>query len=172
MKLLKGIHAISNVMAWISGLLVLAMAALTFVNVFARRVFSSPVLGAQEMCELAMSIILYFGLPFAVYSRRMIVVDAITHRLKKVPRETLAGICSILCMLMSSIYVWKLISTGLAMMTRHTGTDVLKIPFWPFYFACAFANFLLFVEQLLDGIRWISEARKPEPSSADGKEEI
>lgn len=160
MKLTSGIHAISNVMAWISGLLVLAMAALTFVNVIARYALGSPVLGAQEICELAMSFILYFGLPYAVYMRRMIIVDAITGKLPKVSREILAGICSLLCLLMSGVYAWKLVETGLKFMTRGSGTDILKIPFWPFYFGCAFANVMLFIEQPLDGIRWLGQAHR------------
>jgi TRAP-type transport system small permease protein len=66
----------------IGGLLVLmlsAMVALTFTDVLGRRLFNSPVFGANDLTEHMMAIIIFAGLPVLTAQRGHLSVDLFDH---------------------------------------------------------------------------------------------
>jgi TRAP-type C4-dicarboxylate transport system permease small subunit len=66
----------------ISGLLVLmlsAMVALTFTDVLGRRLFNTPVFGANDLTEHLMAVIIFAGLPLLTAQRGHLSVDLLDH---------------------------------------------------------------------------------------------
>ena len=52
-KLDEGLHKVSNVCVWISGVMLFAIAAFIFIDVLGRYIFNHPITGSQEIVELA-----------------------------------------------------------------------------------------------------------------------
>lgn len=156
----KIIHTASSIMSWISGLSIFAIGILTFANVIGRYFLSAPIKGTQEICELLMTVVLYFALPHAVYRRKLIIVDAITNRLRPKAKIVLSGVCSLLYFVLAGLFAWKLIGTGLSYMEADKYTSVLKIKYWPFYLSTAFACIMICVEAILDAVERFFEARR------------
>lgn len=66
----------------VSGLLVLllsAMVALTFVDVVGRRLFNTPVFGANDITEHLMALIIFSGLPLLTARRGHLSIDLFDH---------------------------------------------------------------------------------------------
>ena len=161
-KLAEGLHKVSNVCVWISGLLLFFIAAFIFVDVVGRYVFNHPITGSQEIIELTIVLVLYFGLPYSTYCRSHVRVDAlITHFPYKARMITL-GIVTLLCMFVSGPIAVQLYRQGFNVMARGTGSAILKIKHWPFYFLASFGNVLLTFEFLADGVKLIASANDPQ----------
>jgi len=66
----------------VSGLLVLmlfAMVALTFTDVLGRRLFNTPVFGANDITEHLMAVIIFAGLPLLTAQRAHLSIDLLDH---------------------------------------------------------------------------------------------
>ena len=66
----------------VSGMLVLmllAMVALTFVDVLGRRLFNTPVFGANDITEHLMAVIIFAGLPLLTAQRAHLSIDLFDH---------------------------------------------------------------------------------------------
>lgn len=66
----------------VSGLLVVmlsAMVALTFVDVVGRRLFNTPVFGANDITEHLMAVIIFSGLPLLTARRGHLSIDLFDH---------------------------------------------------------------------------------------------
>ena len=105
---LNAIHSVSNIFAWISGIALLSMAVLTFVDVFGRYVFNKPVKGSQELVELLMVITLYYGMANATHLRKHITVDAILIKFSKFIQSIIYVITSYSIHYTKLYELWKL----------------------------------------------------------------
>ncbi len=161
-KLAAGLHKVSNVCVWISGVMLFGIAAFIFIDVICRYIFNRPITGSQEIIELVIVLVLYFGLPYSTYCRSHVRVDAlITHFPYKARMITL-GIMTLLCMLVSGPIAVQLYRQGFNVLARGASTAILKIKHWPFYFLASFGNLLLTFEFLADGVSLIAKAGHPE----------
>jgi TRAP-type C4-dicarboxylate transport system permease small subunit len=57
----------------------LAMVVLTFADVIGRRVFGSPVFGANDITEHLMAVIVFSGLPLLTSKRDHLSIDLLDH---------------------------------------------------------------------------------------------
>ena len=73
---------LNGIQRGVSGLLVLmlsAMVALTFVDVLGRRLFNTPVFGANDITEHLMALIIFSGLPLLTAQRGHLSIDLLDH---------------------------------------------------------------------------------------------
>ena len=74
MRLLDGF---CGVLAFVSGLVLLGLIGLTFVDVVLRYVFSAPILGSKDLLEAGMVLVFSLAVPFTWRTGGHIVVDLI-----------------------------------------------------------------------------------------------
>lgn len=60
-------------------LLLSAMVSLTFVDVFGRRLFNTPVFGANDITEHLMALVIFAGLPLLTARRGHLSIDLLDH---------------------------------------------------------------------------------------------
>lgn len=168
------LHKISNVGVWISGFTLFFIAAFIFIDVFARYLFNSPIKGSQEIVELVIVVVLYFGLPYSTYKRAHVRVDALTSKFPPTIKDITLGIMDILCAFLCAAICYQLYRQTGNIMARGTASNILRIPHWPFYVVAVIGNFFLTFEFLADGIRYFVEAaqhgKKAEAPVIEGKE--
>ena len=145
---------VSNVCAWISGIVLFLMSALIFLNVILRYFFHNSITGADELVTLMMVFVVYFGLSYSTRLRAHIRVDSVTNLFPEYIRYAVLGIVTLLCIFVSVNISIR--TFNYAPMTHKT--EVLAIPLAPFYYMISVLNVLLSFEFLADGIKWLAQA--------------
>lgn len=164
MKIYKAVsgffHKVSTVCVWISGVMLVLIAVLTFIEVVARYAFNNSIVGVQEISELSIVVVLYFGLAYSTYSRSHVKVDVVINALRPDVKMITQGIMSLLCIAFSAPAAWQVFRQGNTFLLSGRTTSLMHIRYWPFYYAAAFGLALTSFEFLFDGIRWFGEARE------------
>ena len=117
--------------------ILLAMMALTVVDVVARYVFSRPVRGAFEVTELMLVVLIFAGLPLVSFSDEHAVMDFIDRILGSRGQRWLERLVQAACaafMFLLTGLMWRKADRIWAY--RDT-TDVLRIVYGPFVYFMA-----------------------------------
>lgn len=154
------IHAVSNFCVWISGIILVLIAALIFVEVFARYVLHNSITGVQEICELFIVVVLYFGLAYSTYTRSHVQIDVVINAFRPDIRMITCGIMSFLCILFCVPAAIQVYRQGIIYLGNGKASSLLFIPHWPFYMAASFGLWLTAFEFFCDGVKWFGEARQ------------
>jgi TRAP-type C4-dicarboxylate transport system permease small subunit len=90
-----------------SSVMVGAMMFLTFADVVARYVFNSPILGAYELTEVLMGLVIFGGLPLVSVARTHISVDFLSMALPARARQIQSGALNLICAAVSGVLAWR-----------------------------------------------------------------
>ncbi len=88
----------------------LCIVVITFVDVFARYVFNSPILGSAELIKYFMALTIFLSLPVVTFKREHISVsllDGIRNKLAQKTKVVLVGTLTTLALLMLSYILYK-----------------------------------------------------------------
>lgn len=118
-------------------LFLLAMVALTFVDVIGRRLFGEPVYGANDITEHLMALVVFAGLPLVTAAGAHLTIDLLD---KLLDRPELAWWRTLIGLLVASVFgvmAWLFIKHGLNAMQISEVSQALRIPRAPLYFFIA-----------------------------------
>jgi TRAP-type C4-dicarboxylate transport system permease small subunit len=76
---MRFITRIANAQLMLAMLALLTMGAVTITDVFLKYVFNRPVVGAYDLVESLLPIVIFHGLPATLLRRQSIVIDLIDH---------------------------------------------------------------------------------------------
>jgi TRAP-type C4-dicarboxylate transport system permease small subunit len=117
--------------------ILLAMMALTVVDVVARYVFGRPVRGAFEVTELMLLVLIFAGLPLVSFTDEHAVMDFIDRvlgpRAQRWLERLVQAACAAFMFLLTSL-VWRKADRIWA---YRDATDVLRIAYGPFVYFMA-----------------------------------
>jgi TRAP-type C4-dicarboxylate transport system permease small subunit len=117
--------------------ILLAMMALTVVDVVARYVFSRPVRGAFEVTELILVVLIFAGLPLVSFSDEHAVMDFIDRVLGPRAQRGLERLVQLACAAFMFLLTWLMWSKADRIWAYRDVTDVLKILYGPFVYFMA-----------------------------------
>jgi len=118
--------------------ILLAMMALTVVDVVARYVFSRPVRGAFEVTELMLLVLIFAGLPLVSHADEHVTMDFIDRVLPEGGRRFVVRAVHALCAAVMFFLTWQVWIKAGKIAGYGDTTDVLKITVGPFvYFMAA-----------------------------------
>ena len=159
-KIANVVHRISNVFAWIGTAALFIMMALTFFDVVGRYVFNSPIIGAMDIIEQLMVVLVFTVLGQVTINRIHIRADVLN------PVLSVRNYCII------SAISFGIAATAVALMAWQTGieaskyvlnlsltTGVILMPIAPFYVLTSLGLTLLFLEMVFDIARYLMEAK-------------
>jgi TRAP-type transport system small permease protein len=106
------------------GLIVL----LTFVDVFARYVFSRPIRGSLEIIQYAMALVIFTALPVVTRHRGHIVVSLIDKYMTGGRKRVQQVVCDALSLLALALITWRLWEQGFSDQAGKTQSIVLGMP--------------------------------------------
>ena len=162
MKLLRTLDdilgKISHACAWVAGAALFFISALIFVNVFCRYFLKHAITGTDELVQLMMVFVVYFALSYSTRLRAHVRVDFITNMLPEFIRYAVLGLVTWLCIFVTvNISIRTFGYAGIAAQSRLR-TDVLKIPYQPFYYIISVMNILLSLEFFADGLKYFGQS--------------
>jgi TRAP-type C4-dicarboxylate transport system permease small subunit len=146
-------ESLGNLCGYISGVCLLGMIALISADITVRLLFQSPILGAYEICQLIMAVVVLLGLPYAQSKKATIHV---TFLIMKLPGKLSIVFWTMGQALAALIFFGFGYATLMHAMFLKVGkatTGTILIPYWPFYVIAAIGLFLYTLIQLYDFIK-------------------
>jgi TRAP-type C4-dicarboxylate transport system permease small subunit len=152
-NLFKKLEKASHLLAYIGDVSLFAMMCLTVVDVVGRYVFNKPVLGAFEITEFLMLIIIASYLAFAQAGKSHITVDILVSRFSQKAQAVIGRINHIISFFMISGIAVMCIVKGLELKDVSEASQLLKVPNYPFAFFLVLGFAVLCLEYVLDIIK-------------------
>jgi TRAP-type C4-dicarboxylate transport system permease small subunit len=135
-------------MTLICGLCLILMAALTFINVLARYVFSAPIFGSSEIVQILLALLVFSAFAPVSAADRHIKVDLFDKHLDKLIPRGRNLIVNILSAISLLLIAYELFSIALTAIENDRTTTVLQIPLayvlLPVSLFCFFASIVQF----------------------------
>jgi len=140
----RGLRAL----AFGGGAVLLGLMALIAFDVVMRYVLRLPFLGAYEMTELAMALIVFLGLPYCAATGGHVAVDVLAPVLDRPGLRWLGVAVHLAGAALCALMAWQAVLYALSSRSRGEATNMLKIDLWPFELLSA-ASLALFCAVLL-----------------------
>jgi TRAP-type C4-dicarboxylate transport system permease small subunit len=154
------IHPLSRVIHGVGIGALAAMMFLTFADVSLRYVFNRPIIGAFDLTELMMVILVSFGLADCAVVKGHVMVDLVVSRLQPRWQVIIDAITSLLGLGLFSLITWQCVVYVKRMFATNVGSGVLHIPLSPFVALVAFGFAVLCLVLLTDFLDFLSQAIK------------
>tara|TARA_B100000427_G_C15364851_1_gene531586 strand:- start:38 stop:529 length:492 start_codon:yes stop_codon:yes gene_type:complete len=142
-----------------SGLVLLALAVLTFCDVFGRRFLNSPVTGTIELVEIGMALVAFLAMPRAFFLNANVSADFINNLNLGKFKIFLVIIKFILMMFIMSLMAYATTLTSYKFMNNQRVTLDLELYFYPFYFICSIGMWISVIAIVVWFIRTINEIK-------------
>lgn len=131
-------------LAYVAAGVLALLAIVTFADVIGRYVFNRPFSFTVEVTELAMGLIVYFGVGLTTQEKGHVNVDVLTLRVSDRGRAALEALTGLLALGFLALMIWRLWLRAQALLAAGDVTQVWAIPVWPVASAMAVGAVLLF----------------------------
>lgn len=132
--------AADQILSLLSALPLGLIVVLTFADVFARYLFSSPIRGSVEIIQFAMALVIFTALPLVTRKREHVTVSLVDGVLRGGSRRAQQVLVDAISVFALGVLTWRLWLQGGDDLAADTRTIVLGMPQAPLTYAmCAFA---------------------------------
>jgi TRAP-type transport system small permease protein len=121
-----------RVLALGGGVVLLGLMALIAFDVVMRYVLRLPFLGAYEMTELAMALIVFLGLPYCAATGGHVAVDVLGGLLDRPAMRWPNALLHLAGAALTAVMAWQSVVYALDSKSRGEATNMLKIDLFPF----------------------------------------
>lgn len=135
-------------LALLGGAALLGLMALVVFDVVMRYVLRLPFLGAYELTELIMVLVVFLGLPYCAITDGHVAVDAFDAWLNRPAFRWLHSVVALVGAALLAVMGWETVRHALRGKERGEATNMLKIDLFPFELLAA-ASLALFCAVLL-----------------------
>lgn len=156
-------------LARVASVALMVIAAVTFIDVIGRYFFQASFPFTVELTQLAMAIVVYFGVGLVTHEDAHINADVVTLRLPPRGRALFSLITNLVALGFLAVMVWRLWVQADFLFAKGDTTMVWAVPLWPFAFAVAFGSLFLLTGVLLQLLHACARltGAEPEPPPAD-----
>jgi TRAP-type transport system small permease protein len=169
-RLERGLERALRGLAYLGGAVLIGLMFLVVYEVFMRYVFGRPFRGGYEMTELAMALIVAFGLPYAAAVRGHVAVDVFAPWLDRPTLRWLNALVHLTGAVLLAVVAWRASQYALGSYRWGDLSNMMRIPKYPFQFAVAASAGLFALVLLLEALRALKpadpEAANPTPDEA------
>lgn len=123
----------ARVLAILAGAGLLLVLALIFVSVVMRYIFSTPIVGVNEIVQLASVGIVMLALPWCTAEGAHVGVDVLDQKIGRWGRFLGDVQARAIAALILSVLVWRAALKALDAHEFGDATNMLQMPIWPFY---------------------------------------
>lgn len=117
--------------------MLMAMMALTVVDVIGRYIFSAPLTGAGELTELLLAATIFLGLPAVSLNNEHVTVDLVTDRLAQRLQPWRKAAIGLVSALVLVVVAWRIWVYADQIAAYGGSTSSLRIPIAPLGYFCA-----------------------------------
>jgi TRAP-type C4-dicarboxylate transport system permease small subunit len=124
-------------LGWVTGLVLFAMMALTFVDVCARYLFNAPIPGAFEITQLLLAVIVFTALPIVTGREQHVSISLVEQVLNGTAKKVQCVLVSLIGAAGLGYLAWMLWRQGGRLARYGDYTAHLKLPLAPYAFLMA-----------------------------------
>ena len=135
-------------LAYAAGAALLWLMLLTVVAVVMRYVFNAPILGAQDISELSLAVVVFLGIPYCGWTGGHVAVDLISTVVGESRLRYTDTLMRLLGAVLFAVVAWQAMHQGLGALEYGEASNLVEIPHHPFMFLMSF-GWLLFALVLL-----------------------
>jgi TRAP-type C4-dicarboxylate transport system permease small subunit len=125
------------------------MMLLMAADVVARYVFKSAILGAYELTENFMVVVVGFSFAYTQMKRRHIRVDILTNILPQKVRHALESVCMLISAGLVGVFSYAQVLQTISVQQAGTTSTVLRFSLWPFNLVLAIGMTVFFITTCL-----------------------
>ena len=155
--LYRTIDPISNCLYKIGVLILAAMMCLTAVDVLMRYAFNSPIMGAFDITEYMMVLLVAFTLAYCSLKKRLVKVDLLSQYFPVRIRAIIDSFTSLIGLAIFALITWQTVIYVKVQYETHVSSLVLHIPRYPFIALLAFSFFCFIITLLADFLENVSK---------------
>jgi TRAP-type C4-dicarboxylate transport system permease small subunit len=158
--LVKKLGWISNKLSYLGAVGLFAMMLLTAGDVAGRYLFNKPILGAFELTEFLVLILIFSFLARAQAEKNHVSVDLLVGRFSKKWRSVIGIINHAVCLGLMGLFVWMTTSRAMELNEFSEASSNLGIPKYPFALFVVIGFAALGLEYVRDLIRMANTKKK------------
>lgn len=146
------------VLAFASGLILLAIIGLTFCDVILRYLFSAPIFGARDVLEMGMVVVISLSFPFSWRIGGHIVVDLLPdydNRALTILRDLVVRLVGIFLFVVLAWQSWIRADDAVLF---NEATNMIEIPFSPFFIVLAVGSAFQVIVLSVECVRLLAGA--------------
>ena len=146
------------VLAFASGLILLAIIGLTFCDVILRYLFSAPIFGARDVLEMGMVVVISLSFPFSWRIGGHIVVDLLPdyeNRALTILRDLVVRLIGIFLFVVLAWQSWIRADDAVLF---NEATNMIEIPFSPFFIVLAVGSAFQVIVLSVECVRLLAGA--------------
>lgn len=153
------VYRFSRILNILSGITLVVMMGLVFVNVALRAVWN-PILGTYEFTGFLAAITIAFALAHCASKKGHIAITLFADRLHPRVQAVLDTIVAILSTALYAVIAWQCVKYAINMVNTGEVSPATATPFYPFVFAVAFGLLMLALILLNDVFKSIGKIFK------------
>jgi TRAP-type C4-dicarboxylate transport system permease small subunit len=150
--------AAERALGLLSAIPVALIVVLTFVDVFGRYLFASPIRGSVEIIEYAMALLIFTALPLITRHRQHVSVGLLDGVTRGLWQRVRVSLCDAISAAALALMTWRLAVQSLADWTAGQASVVLGLPHAPLGFAMTALSAVATIVML--GLAWHSLSSK------------
>ncbi len=143
--------------------MLLGLLALVLVDVVMRYALRLPFLGAYEMTELAMVLIVFLALPYCAATGGHVAVDVLAPVLDRPGLRLLSVVLHLAGAGLMALIAWQTVRYAMGSIARGEATNMLKIAKFPFELVAAASMAVFALALLAQAWRALRPSRSAEP---------
>ena len=145
----NALETITRHVSVVGQVVLMAMVAMTVLDVVLRRIFNRPLSASLEISQLMLLVVVFTSVAYCGMKKSHISIDAVAARLPDKFQKVLHCVIDFLGMLLFMTMGWASIVLALDKLETHSVTGILPIPVYPFIFVISFGSLLLGVVLLV-----------------------
>ncbi|HMO06569.1 MAG TPA: TRAP transporter small permease [Paracoccaceae bacterium] len=150
-----------RLLAYAGGLVLVGLMFMVIYEITMRYFFGRPFRGGYELTELAMSIIVAFGMPYTAIQRGHVTVDLFARWLDVPFMRWLVVLVHLVGAAVLALVAWRAWTYAMGSMTMGSLTNMMRVPKFPFQAAVAVSMGLFALVLLLDAVKaWAGPTRQ------------
>lgn len=152
----------SPVLSYVGAAALFGMMTLTTVDVIFRYAFNSPILGAFEVTEFLVLLVIFSFLGYTQSQKSHISVDLLFNLFPKKLQTVIEVFNHAICLFLMILIAWMGIVNALDLMEAGEGSPNLGIPDYPFAFFLVLGCIITCIEFARDCIQMIMDLKEEE----------
>lgn len=147
--IVRATRLVVTVAAYIAGIILLALMLLTTADVAGRYFFNTPITGVFDITHFAVLIMVFLGLAYCGFQNAHVAIDVVYNQLSPRFAAILNRIVNLIGCILFGLIAWRTMVQSADVKEFNEASQLVLIPFYPFYYILAFGAALFAFVMLL-----------------------
>ncbi len=128
--------------AYVAGVVLVLLMLLTTADVAGRYIWNSPITGVFDLTHFAVLIMTFLGLAYCGFQRGHVAIELLFDRFSRPVRRVLNRAINLVGAILFTVIAWRSLVQSVDVREFGEASQLVEIPFFPFYWLLAFGALL------------------------------